>query len=115
MPLEKNIITELATDRELAMTCFLDTPLEPAWIAWTDAKQLAQWWGPSGFTNPRCEIDVRPAGAIRIDMRGPDGTVYPMSGAYRKVVRLERLTFVSSALDKNGNPLFEVMTTVAFT
>jgi len=42
--------------------------------AWTDAKDVAQWWGPRGFTNPVCELDVRPGGAIRIHMRGPDGT-----------------------------------------
>ncbi|MGH2375506.1 MAG: SRPBCC family protein, partial [bacterium] len=32
---------------------------------------MAQWWGPRGFTNPVCELDVRPGGAIRIHMRGP--------------------------------------------
>src|SRR5579862_2190161 len=68
--------------------------------------------GAAGFTNPRCELDVRPGGAIHIDMRGPDGTVYPMAGVYREIVGPERLVFVSSALDKEGQPLFEVLTTV---
>jgi uncharacterized protein YndB with AHSA1/START domain len=57
-------------------------------------------------------LDVRPGGAIRIDMRGPDGTVYPMTGVYREIVEPERLVFASAALDGKGNPLFEVLTTV---
>jgi uncharacterized protein YndB with AHSA1/START domain len=48
-------------------------------------------------------------------MRGPDGTVYPMTGVYQEVVRPERLVFTSGALDADGNPLFEVLTTVTFT
>ena len=40
--------------------------------------------GPHGVTNPVCELAVRPGGGIHIDMRGPDGTVYPMTGVYRE-------------------------------
>jgi uncharacterized protein YndB with AHSA1/START domain len=57
---------------------------------------------------------VRPGGAIRIHMRGPDGTVYPMTGVYNEVVEPERLVFTSAALDADGNPMFEVLTTVTF-
>ena len=47
-------------------------------------------------------------------MRGPDGTVYPMTGVYQEVVTPERLVFTSAALDLDGNPMFEVLTTVTF-
>ena len=47
-------------------------------------------------------------------MRGPDGTVYPMTGVYQEIVEPERLVFISAALDADGNPLFEVLTTVTF-
>ncbi len=82
--------------------------------AWTDPVRLAQWWGPHGFTNPVCQVDVRRGGRIRIDMRGPDGTVYPMTGVYQQVAAPERLAFSSSALDQEGRPLFEVLNTVTF-
>jgi len=63
-------------------------------------------------------VDVRPGGAMRIHMRGPDGTVYPMTGVYHEIVEPERLVFTASALDvkgdAKGNPLFEQMTTVTF-
>jgi uncharacterized protein YndB with AHSA1/START domain len=101
-------------DREIVITRVFDAPRGLVFRAWTDPKHVARWWGPDGFTNPVCELDLRPGGAIRIDMRGPDGTVYPMAGAYREIVEPERLVFVSAALDAEGTSLFEVLTTVTF-
>ena len=101
-------------EKELVLKRVFNAPRERVWKAWTDPRRLAQWWGPAGFTNPVCEADVRPGGAIRIDMRGPDGTVYPMTGVYREVVAPERLVFTASALDEKGRPLFEVLNTVTF-
>ena len=101
-------------EQELVLTRVFDAPRELVFKAWTDPKRVAQWWGPQGFTNPVCELDARPGGAIRIHMRGPDGTVYPMTGVYREVIEPERLVFTSAALDEKGNPMFEVLTTVTF-
>jgi uncharacterized protein YndB with AHSA1/START domain len=101
-------------EQELVLTRVFDAPRELVFNAWTDPKQVAQWWGPRGFTNPVCDLDVRPGGAIRIHMRAPDGTVYPMTGVYNEVVEPERLVFTSAALDADGNPMFEVLTTVIF-
>jgi uncharacterized protein YndB with AHSA1/START domain len=82
--------------------------------AFTDPKHLAQWWGPHHFTNPRCEFDARPGGAIHIDMRAPDGTIYPMTGEVKEVLPPERLVFTSTPLDDEGNVLFEVLITATF-
>ncbi len=98
----------------LVITRVLDAPRSRVFEAWTDPTQVAQWWGPHGFTNPLCELDVRPGGAIRIDMRAPNGTVYPMTGVYREIVEPERLVFTSAALDGAGKPLFEVLNTLIF-
>jgi uncharacterized protein YndB with AHSA1/START domain len=91
-----------------------DAPRELVFKVWTEREHLSKWWGPKGFTNPLCEIDLRPGGAMRIDMRGPQGTVYPMSGQFLEIVPPERLVFVSSALDEADKPLFEVMNIVTF-
>jgi len=99
---------------EVNFTRVFDAPLQLVFKAWTDARHVAQWWGPTGFTNPRCELDLRTGGAIRIDMRGPDGTIYPMSGVYQEIVEPERIVFTSIALDEAGNPLFENLNTVTF-
>ncbi len=77
-------------------------------------QHLAQWWGPDGFTNPVCEFDARVGGALRIHMRGPDGTVYPMKGVIRELVAPERLVFSSVATDAAGKHLLEGLTTVTF-
>lgn len=100
---------------ELVLTRTFAAPRELVFKVWTDPKHLAQWWGPAGFTNPVCELDARSGGAIRIHMRAPDGTVYPMTGVYQELVAPERIVFSSSALDGAGRPLFEVLTTVTFT
>src|ERR1700733_2730137 len=87
---------------EVTITRVFDAPRDLVFAAWTDAKHLAKWWGPHHFTNPVCELDVRVGGAIRIDMRGPQGTVYPMTGVFHEIVPPERLVFTSTPLDENG-------------
>ena len=114
MTTANNTATE-SGQQELVMTRILDAPREMVFNAWTDPMQLAQWWGPSYFTNPVCEVDVRPGGAILIHMRAPDGVVYPMKGAFNEVVEPERLVFTSSAIeDDAGNPQLEDLITVTF-
>ena len=103
-----------AFENELTLTRIIDAPRTLVWRVWTDSKFLAQWWGPKGFTNPVCEINVRPGGGIRIDMRGPDGITYPMSGKYLEIVEPSLLIFTSAALDKNNKPLFQVFNTITF-
>jgi len=58
--------------------------------------------------------EMRPGGAVRVDMHGPDGVTYPMDGIVREVAPPERFVFVAGALDAGGKPLFEVLTTVTF-
>jgi uncharacterized protein YndB with AHSA1/START domain len=101
-------------EQELVITRVFDAPRELLFKAWTDPKLVAIWWGPHRFTNPVCELDARPGGAIRIHMRGPDGTVYPMTGVYKEIVEPERIVFTSAALDEAGHPMFELLTTVTF-
>jgi uncharacterized protein YndB with AHSA1/START domain len=100
--------------RELVLTRIIDAPRELVFKAWTDPQHLAQWWGPQHFTNPVCEVDLRPGGALRIDMRGPDGSIYPLEGVFREVVVPERLVFTNNALDATGQPMIEGLTTVTF-
>ncbi len=102
----------LSAPSDLVMTRLFDAPRPMVFKAWTDPERLKRWWGPRNFTNPVCELDPRPGGAILIHMRAPDGKVHPMTGTFREIVPPELLVFTSSALDPAGNPLFEVLTTI---
>jgi uncharacterized protein YndB with AHSA1/START domain len=106
--------TTPAVSMEMELTRLIRAPRSLVWQAWTEVDKLQQWWGPRHFTNPRCEIDLRVGGAIRIDMRAPDGIVFPMSGEYEQIVPPERLVFLTSALDEQGEPIFTNRNTVIF-
>jgi uncharacterized protein YndB with AHSA1/START domain len=122
MPGNEQIFDKLAGElaamgagtHELLMSRIVAAPRELVWKAWTDPVQLAKWWGPRGFTNPRCELDLRVGGAIHVDMRGPDGTVYPMVGRFLEIVPPERLVFTAFPLDAHGKPVFEGTNAVEF-
>ena len=49
-----------------------DAPIERVWAAWTEPADLRAWWGPTGFTCPRAEVDLRVGGSIAVTMRAPD-------------------------------------------
>ena len=106
--------TKPSMEREITLTRVFDAPRARVFAAWTNAKQVAQWWGPKGFTNPVCEIDARVGGAIRIHMRSPDGSIFPMKGEFREIVPPERLVFTNIAVDAEGNHIIEGFTTVTF-
>ena len=101
-------------EREVTLTRLFEAPRDLVFRMWTDPHHMAQWWGPKGFSNPVCEMDVRVGGAIRIDMRAPDGTVYPMTGIFREVVAAERLVFMAVPVDAAGTVQLESLTTVTF-
>ena len=91
-----------------------DAPRALVWRAWTDPKMMAQWFGPRMFSIPVCELDVRVGGRLRIVMRGPDGSDYPLKGVFTEVVPEERLVFTNIPTDKDGNHLMEGETRVTF-
>jgi uncharacterized protein YndB with AHSA1/START domain len=101
-------------ERKLTITRVFDAPRDLVFKLWTEAEHVAQWWGPKDFTNPVCEIDARPGGRLRIVMRAPDGTEYPMIGVFREIVAPERLVFTNIAVDQSDKPILDGLTTVSF-
>src|SRR5215475_16096078 len=102
-------------EASVTLTRVFDAPRALVWKAWTNPTMMAQWFGPRGFTNPVCELDVRAGGSLRIVMRGPDGNDYPMKGEFRVVSEPELLVFTNIAIDSEGRHLLEGETTVTFT
>ncbi|MGH8951544.1 MAG: SRPBCC family protein, partial [Acidimicrobiia bacterium] len=83
-------------------------PVDEVWKAWTEGDYLREWWGPTGFTAPVAEIDVREGGTSLVAMRAPDdmgGFEHFHTWTYRKVVPNERLEFVQHFTDREGRPI----------
>ncbi len=101
--------------KELTITRLINAPRQRVWKAWTDAKQVAQWWGPRGFTNPVCEVEAKVGGKILIHMSG-FGMLAPMAGKFTEVVEPERLVFTNNAYTdaSMSKVLIEAITTVTF-
>ena len=105
-----------ANTKDLVLDRVFDAPRDLVFRAWTDPKMVARWWGPHHFDAPLVEFDVRAGGAIRIDMRAPDGTVLPMGGFFREVTPPSKLVFTARAMeDADGNAQPETLNTVTFT
>ena len=106
--------TALPMTREVTLTRLIDAPRALVWAAWTEPERMAQWWGPHHFTNPVCEMDVRPGGKLMIHMKAPDGTVYPMTGTFTQIEKPARLVFKAFAEALDGTKYLESVTEVIF-
>lgn len=95
---------------ELHLSRVYDAPVKLVWDAWTDPKQVAQWWGPRGFTITTHSKDLRPGGHWDYTMHGPDGTDYPNKTTYHEVEKYSRLVYDHGASDDRP-PLFRVTVT----
>ncbi|MBN9119541.1 MAG: SRPBCC family protein [Planctomycetes bacterium] len=83
----------VAADRTITSSRVFDAPRERVFAAFGDPEQLRRWWGPNGFTNTCHEFDLRPGGAWRHVMHGPDGTDYPNAAAFVEVAPPARVAF----------------------
>jgi uncharacterized protein YndB with AHSA1/START domain len=73
-------------DLVVVVTRIFDAPRELVFEMFTDPEHL-------GFTSTVREMNPRPGGAFRIDVRGPDGVTNPCEGVNREVVEPERIVY----------------------
>lgn len=83
---------------ELRITRVYDAPVKLVWDAWTDPKQVAQWWGPRGFSITTHGKDLKPGGFWKYTMHGPDGVDYENKTVYFEVEKYSKLVY-----DHGGN------------
>jgi uncharacterized protein YndB with AHSA1/START domain len=101
-------------DVDVTVARVLDAPRDLVFHAWTDPKQLAQWWGPEGYTTSRCEVEGRAGGKLFCQMHAPDGEIYHWTSTFREVDPPRRIVFTSSVAAVDGRMLFEGLHTVTF-
>lgn len=84
------------SDRMLVFERWLQAPRELVFAAWTDPAQLAQWWGPNGFTLSTKQMEARVGGTWTFTMHGPDGRDYPNKIIFLELQPPERLVYQHS-------------------
>ncbi|MEX2546095.1 MAG: SgcJ/EcaC family oxidoreductase [Phycisphaeraceae bacterium] len=80
-------------EREIVSARVFNAPRERVFEAFSDPGHLSQWWGPKGFSNTIHEFDLRPGGAWRLTMHGPDGADYQNESVFVEVVKPEKVVF----------------------
>ena len=88
-----------------------DAPRDLVWKVWSDPDEAKQWWGPNGFSLPFVEMDQRPGGKWRAQMRGPDGKDLWQHGVYREIVPPEKTVYT---FIWDSEPEQEMLVTVLF-
>jgi len=77
----------------LEITRVLPASRAVVFAAFSDADQLATWWGPKGFTIPSLEFEPRVGATYRIEMQPPEGERFYLTGEFRAVDAPARLAF----------------------
>ncbi|MCC7441807.1 MAG: SRPBCC domain-containing protein [Bdellovibrionales bacterium] len=84
-----------------------DAPVKAVWDAWHEPDQVAQWWGPRGFTLTTHSKELKPGGVWHYTMHGPDGTDYVNKTLYHEVEKHSKLVYDHGGNDEQA-PLFRV-------
>ena len=77
----------------LELTRVLPAPRSVVFRAFSDASELARWWGPMGFTTPTVDFDPIVGGSYRIEMQPPEGDRFHLTGDFREVDPPARLAY----------------------
>ena len=59
----------------------------------SDADELAKWWGPAGFSVPSLDFNPAVGSSYRIEMQPPEGDAFFLTGEFREVDPPTRLAY----------------------
>ena len=71
---------------------------------WSDPALLKQWFGPAGVSVSHARMDLRVGGTFHFCMKGPDGTELWGLWVFQEIQPPERLVWLHSFADANGQP-----------
>lgn len=87
------------TENDLEISRFLAVSRARVWKAWSDPKNLAQWWCPAPWKTEVRKFDFRAGGDFYTHMTGPDGQggtgESDNPGCFLEIVPLERIVTTS--------------------
>lgn len=76
-----------------------DAPRAAVFDGLTRPELVRQWMGPHGHHLVQCEIDLKPGGAYRYVIRGPEGSEMGWGGVFREIEAPKRLVHSESFED----------------
>ena len=79
MPQEHELSAASSTER------LLSADPQTVFAAFEQADRLAQWWGPSGFTNTFQQFEFKPGGRWVYVMHRSNGADYPNESVFREI------------------------------
>jgi uncharacterized protein YndB with AHSA1/START domain len=113
----------MAKRNDLEITRVFDAPRKLVFKIWSEAKHLAQWWGPKGSKIEVKTLDFRPGGIFHYGMSFGGGKMWGKF-VYREIIEPEKIVFASSFADEEGNSIktsfidpwpLEILNKVTFT
>ena len=99
---EQGVVSLVSEEEGIVVTHTFDAPRELVWRAYSEEKELRQWWGPQGFRMESASLDFRDGGRFHYGMRSPDGTMMWGKLLYCEIKPLQRLVNVVVFSDEQG-------------
>ncbi|CAN5722964.1 SRPBCC domain-containing protein [soil metagenome] len=78
------------------MTRVFEAPLDRVWKAWSDAEQLARWWGPAGCKVEIKRLEFQPGGFCHYSMNFPGMPSMWGRFNFREIVAPSRIVWLNS-------------------
>jgi uncharacterized protein YndB with AHSA1/START domain len=107
--------TQVAKDfagRSITVSREFAAPVENVWLAYSDAKLLDQWWGPSPYRAETRTMNFTPGGYWLYAMVSPEGQKHWGRMNYLSIERHRRIGIEDAFCDEHGvvNPALPVST-----
>lgn len=94
------IITD--AEQDFVVSRAVEAPRARVWRAYSEAGQLAKWWGPKGANIRVLKLDFRPGGMFHYAMEFQPGHPIYCRFVYGLIRERERLEYVNGFSDENG-------------
>jgi uncharacterized protein YndB with AHSA1/START domain len=93
---------------QVVATRELDAPRDEVWRAWSESDYVRQWWGPTGFSCPRANLDFTVGGTTLVTMQAPEeygGFLMHNGWTYTSIVEPSRIEYLLTFVDDQGQVL----------
>ena len=99
---QKTELYNAPADSVLIVTREFNASLDIVFKMCTELRHFEKWWGPNGFKMKTSEFDLRPGGVFHYCMLG-NGMEMWGKFVYLEIVEPEKIVFINSFSDKDGN------------